>query len=117
VRFLLAQDRDGSRFLYSPLGSEQFQKTFREPLPNSLQRTVLVRTADGRTLSKSDAVLYLLTRSRGLWPVVGRLGAIVPRPMRNGIYRIVAKLRYRLFPPPKSFCPTMDPAIRRRFLS
>jgi predicted DCC family thiol-disulfide oxidoreductase YuxK len=49
-----------------------------------------------RRLVQSEAVIYLLSKSDGLWPWVGRSLKIIPRAVRNFFYDLVARSRHRL---------------------
>ena len=65
-------------------------------------------------LSRSDAIIYLLTQLGGIWKVVG-LAKIVPAALRNIAYNIVAKNRYRVFGKHDS-CMLPDPKTKDKFL-
>lgn len=113
VRWLLARDPEGSRFRFAPLGGRRSAEllTDRERLPDSL----VVSTADGRTLVRSAAVIHLLRRSGRAWSAAGRLLACVPRPLRDRGYDAVAARRRRWFAAPESDCPGLPPELARRF--
>ena len=49
-----------------------------------------------RVLMRSDAILAVVSTLGGLWKVAG-IGALLPRVLRDGMYRIVARNRYRVF--------------------
>lgn len=49
-----------------------------------------------RRLVRSAAVIYLLSKSDGLWPGVGLSLKIIPRVIRDFFYDWVARLRHRL---------------------
>jgi predicted DCC family thiol-disulfide oxidoreductase YuxK len=49
-----------------------------------------------RRLVKSEAVIYLLSKSDGLWPWVGLSLKIIPRAVRDFFYDLVARSRHRL---------------------
>jgi predicted DCC family thiol-disulfide oxidoreductase YuxK len=85
----------------------------RAGLPDSL----VVRTADGRTLTQSSGVVWLTKRCGGLWRVVAALIGWVPRPIRDVVYGLIAKVRYRLFARPKEACPMLPPDLRSRFVA
>ena len=60
-----------------------------------LQKTYLV-IADGVALTKSDAGLALLGQMKPPWRWLNLL-RIVPRPVRDAVYDLVARNRYRWF--------------------
>jgi predicted DCC family thiol-disulfide oxidoreductase YuxK len=53
----------------------------------------------GRILLRSDAVLAVLRYLGGVWMVLGIAGHLVPRPLRDGMYRAVAQRRKSLAAP------------------
>ncbi len=63
--------------------------------PAADQTTVLV-IDDGREYTKSDAALHLLGYLQTPWPVL-RVFRLVPQPVRDAVYDIVARNRYRWF--------------------
>lgn len=67
-----------------------------------------------RLLSRSDAILYLLSQLDGVWNL-GRLGRVLPKAVRDQIYNLVARNRYRLFGKHES-CLLPDPKHREKFL-
>lgn len=63
------------------------------PAPDQRTVTVIDR---GRTYTHSDASLQALRHLRWPWPLL-RVAVLIPRPLRNGMYRWVAANRYRWF--------------------
>ncbi|HEU4888627.1 MAG TPA: DCC1-like thiol-disulfide oxidoreductase family protein, partial [Thermoanaerobaculia bacterium] len=103
VRLILAEDRSGTAFRF-------------EPLPTDGEQTsVIVQTADGRTLLRSDAVIHILQRLGGLWRVFGIAFSVLPGVVRNAMYDFVARVRYRIFGRTKDACPIVPPDLRSRF--
>jgi predicted DCC family thiol-disulfide oxidoreductase YuxK len=49
-----------------------------------------------RLLARSDAILFLLKHLGGIWKLAA-VGKILPRTIRDGIYELVARNRYRVF--------------------
>ena len=104
VRFILAEDRSGTAFRF-------------EPLPEDGEKaSVIVQTADGRTLVRSNAVIHILQRLGGLWRVFGIAFGVVPRIVRDAMYDGVARIRYRIFGRTKDACPIVPPDLRSRFM-
>ncbi len=66
-------------------------------------------------LSRSEAVNFVLHALGGFWRFAGRVFAALPRPMRDWIYRLVARNRYRIFGRYDT-CPAPSPGTRARFL-
>ena len=115
VRFVLRNDEGGRAFRFAPLGGSTFERALPEAERARLPDSLVLVTGDGRTLTRSTGVVRLLRRLGGVWSVLGALLWIVPRPVRNLGYDVVARLRHRLFPPPEA-CPILPPEPRSRFL-
>jgi len=70
---------------------------------------------DERLLARSDAVLFVLKQLGGVWKIFGLLLAVVPRPLRDWKYRLIARYRYRVFGRYDT-CLLPSPENRDRFL-
>ena len=117
------------QFLMKHDGLDQFRYA---PLQSSLGREVLARFdihtfPDGVMLltdalsptehlyQRSDAVAEALQRLSTPWRLAGRVLRLVPRPLRDWGYGIVARFRYRLFGRYDT-CPIPPPEQRSRLL-
>jgi len=70
-------------------------------LPESIQQLdTVVLLAEGRPLIRSAAILAALLHLPWYWALGARMGLLVPRPIRDLIYDLVAKHRRRFFEPP-----------------
>jgi predicted DCC family thiol-disulfide oxidoreductase YuxK len=103
VRLILAEDRRGTAFRFAPLPEDEAKSS------------AIVKTADGRTLTRSDAVIHILHRLGGLWRVSAMVSGVVPGVVRNTMYDGVARIRYRIFGRTKNACPLMPQDLRSRF--
>jgi predicted DCC family thiol-disulfide oxidoreductase YuxK len=84
----------------------------RAALPDSL----VLRTADGRLLVRSAAVLGSLRLLGGCGKALAGVAGVVPTPLADRLYAGVAKVRSRLLAPPRDQCPPGAPGLRERFL-
>ncbi len=116
VAFLARRDRDGSRFLFAPLGGETASARLAETAAAPFPATVVLLTADGRLLFRSDAALHALARLGGAWRGLARCLALVPRPLRDATYSLVARVRGRLLARPEGACPRLPADLAERFL-
>ena len=119
VRFLLKRDRD-ARFRFAPLQGD----LARAALPShgidpaELSSVVVVtgwQSADERVFTRSRAVLEAAALLGGAWSSAAALGHIVPQPLADFFYGLVARFRYRVFGKFET-CPIPPPEWRDRFL-
>ncbi|MNC72147.1 hypothetical protein D3C75_1231620 [compost metagenome] len=81
-------------------------------VPGQLSTVVLLE--NGVCYTESAAVLRIARRLRFPWPAA-YLFIIIPRPLRDALYRLVARNRYRWFGRDEQ-CMVPTPEIRKRFL-
>lgn len=115
VRFLVARDRDGSRFRFAPIGGACFRAELSEAERARLPDAIAVRTTDGRLLVRSSAALRLSERLGGVHAALARIFALVPERLRDGVYDAIARSRYRIFGRKSDACPVIAPELRARF--
>jgi predicted DCC family thiol-disulfide oxidoreductase YuxK len=70
----------------------------------------------GRGYTDTDGIVRVLQSFGGAWAVLGRLVRIVPRSLRDPLYRWIARNRYRLFGRHDS-CRVPSPETADRFLT
>jgi predicted DCC family thiol-disulfide oxidoreductase YuxK len=118
VKFVLARDPDGS-MLFAPLHGEYAQAVLaRHPELRRVDSLILVaHDAEGaeKTHVRSAAALEVAAYLGGGWGLLRRLLSVIPRPIRDSGYDIIARHRYRTFGRLES-CPVPDPATKARFL-
>ncbi|WP_299322746.1 thiol-disulfide oxidoreductase DCC family protein [Parasphingopyxis sp.] len=113
MRLILRFDR-ARRFRLTPAQGEIGQALYRHlGLPTDAFETYLL-IADGRIYQRSTAVAQIARRLGWPWKAGAAL-AIIPRPVRDALYNLVARHRYRLFGR-KAACGIADPALRDRML-
>ncbi|HLK59114.1 MAG TPA: DCC1-like thiol-disulfide oxidoreductase family protein [Chthonomonadaceae bacterium] len=114
VQFIIRND-PGKRFrfasLQSPAGQE-VQQRFHLP-PDALDSVLLLE--NDRLYNRSTAALRIARRLRGLWPLLSVL-LLVPRPLRDWAYNLIAKNRYRLFGK-RDVCMLPTPELKDRFIN
>jgi predicted DCC family thiol-disulfide oxidoreductase YuxK len=113
MRWLVAEDPTGTSFRYAPLFGDAFAAAF--PDATDLPDSVIVKTAGGAVLVRSDAAVRLLSRLGGFWRIFGALFGVLPRRLRDAMYDLIASVRYRIFGRKKDACPLMPKDLRSRF--
>jgi predicted DCC family thiol-disulfide oxidoreductase YuxK len=115
VRFLLARDRAGTKFIFAPLQGEYYAAAVPENQRVNLPDSVVVKSADGQLLVRSAAVLYVLKRLGRVYRLLAAAIGVLPRGLLDRGYDGVAALRRKLFPKPPDVCPVMPAHLRARF--
>jgi len=109
--WLVRRDRCGL-FRLAPLQGETAGKLLSACKDSITGIDTIVLVEGGRCFTRSTAVLRILKSLPRPWPVLYLLIA-VPRPVRDFVYDIITRLRYRLFGRrDKCYLPENDPAGR-----
>ncbi len=100
VQFVLARDKTGT-LRFATLQGE-FARAFfaRHPALRNIDSIILVQSPDSATENVhvlSSAILALCKYLGGVWRPLGAMLGIVPRFLRDGAYRLFARVRYRVF--------------------
>ncbi len=111
-------DRDGhNKFVFAPLQSETGSKILQEyaiAVPQGdFDSIILVK--NNKVYKKSSAALEIARELNGLWPAL-YLFKIIPSPIRDIFYNLIAKNRYKLFGRSDS-CRMPTPELQQKFLS
>lgn len=78
--------------------------------------STVVYVYNGRLYTHSTAISMLLrNHAKSFWAFLGLLLALIPRPLRDFAYRIIARNRYKWFGH-KETCLMPTPALRARFI-
>ncbi len=118
VQFLLKHDyHDRFRFasLQSNFAGELLTRHGMDP--HDLDTVYVVKNlglANEALLARSDAILLMLKNLGGIWSL-SAMGRLLPRALRDVIYNLVARNRYRVFGKSES-CMLPEPRHRSKFL-
>jgi len=112
VRRVFRADKRG-RISFAPLQGElSRQHGFSHHAAVDGGSMVLLREADGKAFIRSDGWIELGNALGGVWRLLGLL-KLVPKGLRNGVYRWVARNRYR-FMGKADTCTMADPELAKR---
>jgi predicted DCC family thiol-disulfide oxidoreductase YuxK len=119
VQFLLKHDKQG-RLRFAALQSDFAEKVLRRHGIDAkdLDTVQVIENYEQpgeRVLQRSDAILRAGRELGGVWGASSSIAKIIPRPLRDLVYRFVATNRYRMFGKYDT-CMLPDPDQRRRFL-
>ena len=113
VRLLLRIDKHRA-FVFAPLQGETAGRfRHRHPeIPSDLDTFVYID--HGHVYLRSSAFVHAARRLPYPWKAGSWLW-IIPKPLRDLLYRLVARIRYRVFGKYDA-CPVPEPGTRERFL-
>jgi predicted DCC family thiol-disulfide oxidoreductase YuxK len=99
-QFLLKRDRH-DRFRFASLQSDVAAQLLQRHGTDAVDLDTVYVVVDygkpeERLLSRSDAIIHVLQRLDGIWAFAAA-GKIVPKPLRDAFYKVVATNRYRVF--------------------
>lgn len=102
-----------ARIAFAPLqGQLAREKGFSQYAAAESGTMVLLRESDGKIFTHSDSWIELACALGGGWRVL-TLARFIPKPLRDGLYRWVARNRYRFMGKSQS-CPLPGPELLRR---
>lgn len=113
VQFLIKRD-PGATFRFGTLQSAAAVTLIQgnTSVPSEMDTVAYLR--NGRVFTRSTAALYILKDLGGAWSLC-TVFLIVPRPIRDIVYRFVSRKRYSWFGR-QAQCVMPDPEIAERFL-
>lgn len=114
VQFVIRHDPD-AHFCFAPLQSDMAQQMLQKSGTDTVAMTSVVLYQSGKVYTKSDAALRICAGLSGKWRVL-YMFRYIPRPIRDTLYEIIAKNRYRLLGR-MDHCKLPAPELRSRFLS
>lgn len=115
VQFVLNREPEAARthLRFTPLQGA-FAQQLHARHPGEWPDSLLWFEPEGeRLLVYSDAALRVATHLGGVWAALAAVGRLVPRVIRDGVYRLIARHRQRLAP---MSCMLPTPEQSARFL-
>jgi predicted DCC family thiol-disulfide oxidoreductase YuxK len=114
VQFILRHDRGGTLKFAGLQGDYARAAVANRPALEGVDSVIWIGAPDEKALIRSDAALKVLTYLGGAWRLVALL-RLVPRPLRDWVYHLVAEHRHALAPAGAA-CYLPPPEERHRFL-
>ncbi len=114
VRFVLKVDKDGKKFIFSPLHSHFFNKAIPEEIRKTLPDSIIVLSSQLDLFYKTEAVCFILKELSGFWLILGLIINLFPLKFSNFIYDLVAKNRKRFFKADR--CEVLEPEVSKRIV-
>lgn len=95
IRFITKHDKDKT-IAFVPLQSEKAKELLKNSAFNTENLNSIVFIADQKIYLKSDAAIEIAKLLHG-FPRLLKYFQFIPRPIRDFVYDLIAKNRYRLF--------------------
>ncbi|WP_243646950.1 thiol-disulfide oxidoreductase DCC family protein [Scopulibacillus darangshiensis] len=112
VQFIIKRDPKGY-FKFASLQGEAGKELIKGyGIPENSDSFILIK--DGEWYSKSSAALRVCRHLKGFWKLL-YIVRFIPRQIRDHVYDIVARNRYKWFGKSES-CMIPDPKLKDRFL-
>ena len=113
VQFILRHEA-APHFQFAPLQTPAGTRLMKAFGFSVDEAKTFVLITDGKPYAKSDAAIRIARHLKGAWKLAGLI-RVVPRPIRDWIYDVVARNRYRWFGKTDA-CMVPTPELRARFL-
>lgn len=113
VQFIIRHDKQ-EQFLFASMQSAQGQQLLEQYGLNPLDPFSFLLVDHERGYMNTDAIIRVLTRLSSVWTLIGVL-RIIPAVIRDWVYRVVARNRYRWFGKRDS-CMVPSDEIASRFI-
>ncbi len=114
VNLILKYDKK-KHFLFTPLQSETGTRFLHEFGLDPIDTDTILLVSDGRAYVKSVAVFEIIKGLAGGWQILS-IFRFLPLSLRDGIYAVVARHRYRLFGK-RDKCMMPTEALKERFIT
>ncbi len=113
VLFIIRRDKK-NKFTFASLQSDGGRQQLNRVGLDNFELKSLILIIAGKYYVKSTAVLKLLKELGGIWSIF-YLFMIIPRPIRDFVYDLIARSRYKMFGK-REVCMIPTPELQSRFL-
>jgi predicted DCC family thiol-disulfide oxidoreductase YuxK len=113
VNFIIKRDSEGV-FTFSPMQSDVAKSHIKQHHASKEILNTLMLVKNGRCYLKTDAILEIAKDLSGMWYLFN-IFKIIPRPIRDFLYTLFARNRYRLFGKRDS-CMVPTENVKSRFI-
>jgi len=113
VNFIIKRDPDGV-FAFTPIQSELAHELMKKHSVTSFGIETVLLIKNDQCFVFSDAALEITKDLTGLWFIL-TIFRLVPKPLRDAVYKLFARKRYKLFGR-KNTCMVPSKEQRSRFV-
>ncbi len=113
VQYVIRRDQRNV-FRFGSLQSERARELLRPLGSPGTDLSTIVLLDGHEAVTESDAVLRIVGRLGGAWKLVSWF-RIIPKPIRDGVYRLISRYRYAIFGRRDS-CMVPTPELEDKFI-
>jgi predicted DCC family thiol-disulfide oxidoreductase YuxK len=113
INFIIRHDKK-NYFRFAPLQSETGKKVLRENGRDDTDPDTFILVENGKIYDRTTAALRIAKKLNGAWPLMYAF-IVVPPFIRDVVYRIIAKNRYKWWGKKES-CMIPTPEVRKKFV-
>jgi len=113
VNFIIERD-PYEKFAFTPMQSDFAQETLRSYGIEKVGVDTIILVKNGKIFIRTNAVLEIAKDLTGYWYLLN-VFKVVPRPVRDWLYRVIARNRYKLFGRATK-CKLPTPDVKNRFI-
>lgn len=113
VNFVIPRDRQ-AKFRFGSLQSSAGQELLKAHSYKSESMTTVILLENNQLYTESTAVLKILRKLGGAWSLF-YIFMVVPKFIRDFMYNLVSRHRYRLFGK-REYCRIPTPELKNRFI-
>ena len=92
VRFAVVRDKN-NLLTFAPLQGETIKE---KNIDIMNMNSIILYIQNEETLYKSDASIALFERLGGIWFIMAKIMKLIPKVLRDALYDIIAKIRYKI---------------------
>ncbi|WP_373031177.1 thiol-disulfide oxidoreductase DCC family protein [Sulfurovum sp.] len=92
VRFVVIRDKK-NLLTFSPLQGETIKEKNIDIMD---MKSIILYIQNEETLYKSDASIALFERLGGIWFIMAKIIKFIPKILRDALYDLIAKIRYKI---------------------
>lgn len=116
VKWFIARDKS-ARLRFASLQSPTGQRMLAEHrLPLDFDKSLVLIDSSGKAATFSTGTFNILRHLPAPWNLIGSVGLIVPRFLRDAAYRLIASQRYRISERFERNCKLPTQAERARYI-
>ena len=92
VRFVIVRDKN-NLLTFAPLQGETIKE---KNIDTMDMNSIILYIQNEETLYKSNAGIALLERLGGMWFILAKIIKLIPKVLRDALYDLIAKIRYKI---------------------